>query len=479
MRHLVWFRTDLRTTDHTALFRAAEQATRGVVGVYLISPGEWRAHDEAPVKIEFILRTLRVLSADLAKLNIPLVIATAASPADIPATLMSLASEHGCEALHFHHQYELNESRTGAAVTRAFEADGRAVFAYHDQVYAPPGDIRTGQGTWYTVFSPFKRALYAHLLKQGLPEPLGLPKAQPAMPCRASQIPERVEGFASTIDPSLWPAGEHAAKKQLAAFICERGSAYKDQRDFPARPGTSVLSPHLNIGTISCRQCLSAAVAANPVGGSRSPLDSGDPGIVHWISELGWREFYLHILKGFPRVCMHRAFQPATEQIRWSDNDDHFHAWCQGKTGVPIVDAGIRQMLTTGWMHNRVRMIVAMYLTKNLFIDWRRGETFFMRHLIDGFLASNNGGWQWSASTGTDAAPYFRIFNPVSQSQKFDPAGDYIRRFVPSLHNLDSDSIHEPWEIPSLLRGKLDYPEPLVDLSASREAAIEAFRSIK
>lgn len=478
MRPLVWFRTDLRATDHTALLHGCKAATRGVVAVYLISPGEWKSHDEAPVKIEFVLRTLAVLSAELKALNIPLLIERAETPAEIPATLLHVAVKHSCDTIHFHHQYELNESRTGAAVVAAFERAGRAARVHHDQVFAPPGEIRTGQDTWYTVFSPFKRALYAHLEKQGLPKPLGKPSRQAELVCEPSAVPASVDGFTSTIDPSLWSGGEHVAQKQLASFIRERGSAYKEQRDFPGMTGTSVLSPHLNIGTLSCRQCLHAAVEANQVGKGRSPLDSGDAGLVHWISELVWREFYIHILRGFPRVCMHRAFQPATERIRWSDNESHFAAWCQGRTGVPIVDAGIRQMLTTGWMHNRVRMIVAMYLTKNLFIDWRRGETFFMRHLVDGFLASNNGGWQWSASTGTDAAPYFRIFNPVSQSEKFDPRGDYIRRFVPELHDLELEVLHEPWTAP-LLRGRLDYPEPLVDLSTSREAAIEAFRRIK
>jgi deoxyribodipyrimidine photo-lyase len=176
---------------------------------------------------------------------------------------------------------------------------------------------------------------------------------------------------------------------------------------------------------------------------------------------------------------MNRAFQKPTEAIRWNENAAHFDAWTRGRTGVPIVDAAMRQLATTGFMHNRLRMVAAMYLTKNLFLDWRLGEAFFMRHLVDGFLASNNGGWQWSASTGTDAAPYFRIFNPVSQSRRFDEQGEFIRRYVPELRDLDAETIHEPWTLPGLLRQGLDYPSPLVDLSKSRADAIEAFRVVK
>ncbi len=234
-----------------------------------------------------------------------------------------------------------------------------------------------------------------------------------------------------------------------------------------------MLSPYLTAGVLSVRQCAAAAIEAND-----GQLDGGHEGIVQWIDELVWREFYKHILVGFPRVSMHRAFKLETERLVWTDNDSQFEAWCHGQTGVPIVDAAMRQLTTTGWMHNRLRMITAMYLSKNLFIDWRRGERFFMQHLIDGDLAANNGGWQWAASTGTDAAPYFRIFNPVSQSKRFDPEGAFIRQFVPELADLDDSEIHDPSCLPSLVRSRLDYPEPLVDLSVSRKKAIDAFKAL-
>jgi deoxyribodipyrimidine photo-lyase len=481
MRSLVWFRSDLRTRDNTALSAATREGGSGVVAVFVVSPGEWREHDVAAVKVDFTLRTLRELSVALASLNIPLVITRAATRGDVPAAVLAVARAHECAALFFNKEYEVNESKRDATTTGLFEKDGRRVVACTDQTLIEPGEVRTGEGRWYTVFSPFKRAAYAWIEKHGGVTERPAPKRQAMMVCEPDAVPERVEGFESTVPGEKWPAGEKHAMSRLRKFADEKIIRYKETRDIPSEPGTSTLSPYLAIGAISPRQCLLAALEANRefVKNGKNPLDSGNEGIVHWISEVLWREFYIHIVKGFPRVCMGRAFQPATEAIRWSENDEHFERWTQGRTGVPIVDAGMRQLLQVGWMHNRVRMVAAMYLTKNLFIDWRRGEKWFMRHLVDGHLPSNNGGWQWSASTGTDAAPYFRIFNPVSQSQRFDPEGTYIRRFVPELADVEGELVHEPWELPMLLKARLEYPEPLVDLSRSRTAAIEAFAALR
>lgn len=478
MRPLIWFRTDLRVTDNFALHHACA-AGKGVVALFVISPGEWRQHDWAGVKVEFVLRTLGELSRNLAKLNIPLLIAHAPTLKDVPGAVLDAAVANNCDAVFFNREYEVNEAARDERTIELFKGQGLGAFAYHDQVLCPPGELRSGAGGFYTVFTPFKKASYARMLERGTPEMVPAPKKLAAMVCAPSPVPTRVDGFDSHVSSERWPAGEHAAMARLGAFVDARVASYKAQRDLPAIDGTSQLSHHLNVGAISVRQCLHAALNANTSHAKDKPFDSGSDGIVHWISELLWREFYIHIMVGFPRVCKHRAFQPATEAIEWNDNEAHFQAWCEGRTGVPIVDAGMRQLLRDGWMHNRVRMITAMYLTKNLFIDWRRGETFFMRHLVDGFLASNNGGWQWSASTGTDAAPYFRVFNPVSQSQKCDPSGAYIRAFVPELRSLETDAIHEPWELVPMARQRIDYPEPIVDLSKSRARAIEAFRALK
>lgn len=473
MRTLVWFRADLRVRDNSALWNAARRGE--VVGVFVICAEQWKSHDWAGVKVDFMLRTLGVLQADLAKLNIPLRIADTPDFSGVARVLLGEARACGCTGVMFNKEYEVNELARDEAVTRAFEGAGLSAVGWTDQVLVEPGEVRTGEGRHYTVFSPFKRALYKVLEARGIEE-FGTPRAQGATGVTSTTVPRGVKGFESSVAAAAWEAGEHVARRRLESFVRERINAYKETRDLPAVDGTSVLSPYLCVGAISPRACVRAALAAN--GGT---YDGGNAGADQWISEVAWREFYKHILVGFPRVCKHRAFKPETERIRWSENEEHFRAWCEGRTGVPIVDAAMRSLVATGWMHNRLRMVTAMYLTKDLFIDWRRGEQFFMRHLVDGDLGPNNGGWQWSASTGTDAAPYFRIFNPVSQSRKFDSEGAFIRRWVPELADLEGGedgTIHDPSVLPAMARLRVEYPKPLVDRTKVLERVKRAFGAV-
>jgi len=263
----------------------------------------------------------------------------------------------------------------------------------------------------------------------------------------------------------LWPAGEIEALRRLESFCDSALENYQKQRDLPSVAGTSSLSPYLAVGAISPQQCLVQALMTAP-----------GEGVDTWISELIWRDFYQHIVWHFPSVCRHKPFKTGTDAIPWRRDEKDFLAWCQGKTGVPLVDAGMRQLQQLGWMHNRVRMVVAMFLSKNLLIDWRWGERFFMEHLIDGDFPANNGGWQWSASTGTDAVPYFRIFNPFSQGQRFDPEGHYIKHYIPELSALRGKDIHEP---KLLKKCKPEaYPDVMLNLNDSRERALAAFKSL-
>lgn len=473
MRTLVWFRSDLRVDDNAALTAAARSTRGGVVGLYVVSPGDWRRHDTAAVRVEFVLRTLRTLSADLAALNIPLLIENADNAASVPALVRDVAKRHNCDAVHCNIEYELNESRRDERASDLLREIGAAFVAHHDQCVIEPGAVRTKQGGPYTVFTPFKKAWIETLGARGGVRVLPVSKKQRAMVDAPTPIPDRVEGFTSDVPAHLWPAGEHEARRRLRAFINDRIGDYKADRDFPAIDGTSTLSPYLAVGAVSARQCLRAALEAN-----NGRIESGRAGAACWISELVWREFYRHILVAFPRVCMRRAFKPETDLLPWRHDESDFTRWRDGRTGVPIVDAAMRQLRATGWMHNRLRMVAAMCLTKDLFIDWRWGERWFMRNLIDGDLASNNGGWQWSASTGTDAAPYFRIFNPVSQSRRYDPEGEFIRAYCPELRALDYDAIHDPSTLPGLLRARLDYPEPMVDRAAARVRVLGAFKAL-
>ena len=475
MRVLVWFRTDLRVVDNPALHHACGSADRGVVALFVITAKQWRGHDWGANKVDFILRNLDSLSKSLKKLNIPLLVRSAGTFTQVPSTLRRVAKDCQCDTLCFNAEYEVNERRRDEAVRRAFEQRGLKVHMLHDQTVIRPDVIRTKEDRFYTVFTPFKRAWLGHLAELGRPAPLGRPKRQAELVAAPDIVPERWAGFASgEAIRKLWPAGEKTAHRRLAAFIEHHIADYKRKRDEAAIKGTSRLSPYLAAGVISARQCLDAALQAN-----NGRLETGRAGPLTWISELIWREFYRHILVGFPRVSMNRAFRLETERLAWRDDAEGFEAWCEGRTGFPIIDAAMRQLNETGWMHNRLRMIVAMFLTKDLFIDWRRGERYFMQHLIDGDLASNNGGWQWAASTGTDAAPYFRIFNPFSQSRKFDAAGDFIRRYVPELRDAEGDAVHEPARLPEMLRSMLDYPEPIVDHAEARQRTIAAFRALK
>lgn len=476
MRSLVWLRTDLRLADNPALYHACRASSRGVVAVFVFCHRQWQSHDMAPIKAMFILRNLQTLSEALAMKKIAMKIIETPTFASVPTLLKQLAIEHMCDALYFNREYEVNERARDDAVTNAFESAGLSVHSFTDQCVFAPGEIMTGKDAPYTVFTPFKKSWCGALDgDRDRIEPLPAPRKQAEMVSTTDDIPASIRGFSIT-DPreDLWPVGEMNAMKRLDTFIERRLCAYKDARDTPSINGTSTISPYLVSGVVSLRMCVHAAMQAN-----NGKIDTGNAGATTWISELVWREFYKHILFHFPRVCKHRAFKIETERVQWNASDEYFAAWCEGRTGFPIVDAAMRQLVQTGWMHNRLRMIVAMFLSKNLFLDWRLGERFFMHHLIDGDLAPNNGGWQWSASTGTDAAPYFRIFNTVTQSKKFDPDGSFIRKFVPELDDVDDDAIHDPSALPELARANLDYPQPLVDLKQTRERAIEAFRALK
>ncbi len=469
-RSLVWFRSDLRTVDNASLAAAAaERCAGGVVGLYVISPGDWKRHEVSPNRVAYILGSLAELSGHLAKLNIPLLIRTAATPAKVAGVVAQVAKEVEAENVHAGIEYEINEAARDAATATALGKQGGKLQLHHDQVILTPGTVLTGSDKPYTVFTPFKNNWFKVLAASGGVRTLPAVKAQPQTGLVSDAVPEKVAGFEPLCDGSFFAPGQTAAHKRLTEFVQSRLSGYKANRDTPSVPGTSRLSAALASGVISPRVCLQMAAEAN--GGK---LDGGDLGAQTWISELVWREFYKHVLEAFPRVCMNRAFKPGWDRVKWIDNAEWLEAWKRGRTGYPIVDAAQRQLLATGWMHNRLRMITAMFFTKDLLADWRLGESHFMRHLVDGDLSANNGGWQWSAGVGTDAAPYFRIFNPTTQSEKFDPQGTFIRKYVPELAELDAKTIHDP---PPLVRMRLNYPMPIVDHGEARERTLKAYKA--
>lgn len=466
MTQLVWFRNDLRLADNPALTAACKSGER-VRACYILTPGQWQQHDWSPARIRFVIEHANALAESLSRLGIHLTFLYADRFEDSLDLLLSHCREHGVTRIHFNEEYGINERRRDKALKQLTADLPVELCKFRDQTVAPVGEIRTGQGDPYSVFTPFSRRWRSWIEENS-------PGLHPIPPAQGSAIePDRIDKLPAPFHKAQTPlvkTGESAAHDQLERFLQERAGAYKDKRDFPAIDGTSQLSPYLANGVLSGRQCLLAARQAQGLGGNQE-------GLITWTNEIAWRDFYIHILYHYPRVSMHRAFKPETEALEWNPPGEHFEAWKEGRTGIPIVDAAMRQLNQTGWMHNRLRMITAMFLTKNLFIDWRLGEAYFMSRLVDGFLASNNGGWQWSASTGTDAAPYFRVFNPVTQSERFDPDGDFIRHWVPELAKLDGKRIHDPGAKGGVI--PKGYPRPIVDLKESRKEAIAKFQALK
>jgi deoxyribodipyrimidine photo-lyase len=461
--HLVWFREDLRTIDHTAL-AAACLSEHPVTAVYQRTPETWASFDIGTNRLAYTEHLLSSLHHELNSLNIPLHVQTTTYDG-AAEMLVDLCKTLGITHLHFNRQYEILERRRDQRVRALLTDQSVTCFEYEDLCLLPPGSVLTAQGTPYTVFSPFKKRWLETYRLTGA-GPLAQPNPIPGI----ADLPAlRPIPYTPESDIHCWAITENDALARLEAF-CEKGLIqYDSQRNAPALPGTSQLSPYLARGLLSPRQCIAAAERALNRSIHEFPSES-----FGWINELIWRDFYKHLLVAFPRLSKNRAFRPETEKLAWRNDPKEIERFMSATTGIPIIDAGISELTSTGWMHNRVRMIVAQFLTKNLLVDWRIGEAFFMRYLLDSDLAANNGGWQWSASTGTDAAPYFRVFNPVSQSQAHDPDGIYLTRYLPVLSALPRKARHAPWMAPH----GLDYPAPMVDLKATRQRAIDAFKGL-
>ncbi len=471
MKNLVWFRRDLRLKDNTALANACKDADDGVVAVFYLTPEQWAEHDDAHLKVDFWLRNLAELTKSLSEINIPLLIEKCNRFSDIPSAIVELAQKHDCGDIFFNREYEVNELNRDKAVVRAAKEAGVDVHHFHDRVIVPPREIKTKDERFYSVFTPYRKQW--DKIATDFVATQNKPRQQKPIDINASAVPERINGFHfADLPKDLWPAGEDEAERRLTNFL-RKIDDYDEARDVPSTEGTSQLSPYLAAGIVSPRQCLARAITAN--GGAIG----GESGATTWISELTWRDFYTHVMVGFPRVSMDRPFKEKTEKLKWRSSKKDLEAWKTGQTGYPIVDAGMRQLNETGWMHNRLRMVTAMFLTKNLLIDWREGEKYFMEKLIDGDLAANNGGWQWSASTGTDSVPYFRIFSPFSQSKRFDPDALFIKQMCPELADVPAKAIHDLNKFAKALKETgADYPAYIVDYKESRERALAAFKAL-
>lgn len=459
---LVWLRNDLRLDDNPALY-AACQHSQPVRVVYIATPKQWQQHAEAPAKLGFRSAALTDLNVRLAALGIEFELLETDYFADIAELLANYCQQHSITDVYFNREIPLHEqARDNQVCQRLSEINVNCHDSDTDLLVSTP--INNQQGKPYKVFTPWYKAWLKQLAQQDN-EPLPAPQAiGPAID--SSQFKSVKLPGSDDFRDDLWPASEQAALQRLAQFCQRRMGCYEEHRDFPAINGTSTLSPYLASGLVSLRRCLMAI--------QQTAFDEGREWRENvWLRELGWREFYRYLMLSFPHISQGKPFKTTPEQWPWQHNPELLKAWQTGHTGFPIIDAAMRQLISTGWMHNRLRMLVASFLCKLMLIDWREGEQFFMQHLIDGDFASNNGGWQWSASTGCDASPWFRIFNPTAQSQKFDAEGKFIAKFLPELASLDHKQIHNPNQE---TRKKLGYVEPVIDYKAMRERAINALK---
>jgi deoxyribodipyrimidine photo-lyase len=463
---LVWLRRDLRLHDHVPLSLAL--AAPHPVQPIFIFDSEILARFTHPRdrRVDFILRTLKHMHAALKKRGGGLLVLYG-KPIDI---VPKLAKSLQADAVYSAEDFEPATIARDKAVKAAL-VNTRFVQAVDHLIHAPYKVLK-GDGTPFKVFTPYYKQWQKHLSPADRGEATIQDKGRYADFTTSINAAKQaglqvvdldkdaaVPGY-ETANDALWTV--HDAQLRLQTFIAERLKAYTTQRDFMATLGTSQLSPYLRFGLVSVRECLREAEAAG----------IGEK----WMSELAWREFYAMILYHWPNVVT-EEFQPQYRTIEWNQESAAWQAFMEGKTGYPSIDAAVRELLQIGWMHNRSRMIVASFLTKDLLIDWRLGEAFFAQHLMDYELASNNGGWQWAASTGTDAAPYSRVFNPVLQSKKFDASGEYIRHYVPELATLSAKEIHAPWEL-GMMAPK-NYPAPIVNHAEAKANVLAVFKATK
>ncbi|KAF2755148.1 photolyase [Pseudovirgaria hyperparasitica] len=484
-----WYKRDLRTKDNKGLSLAAAKAREAkvpLICMFVVSPQDYEAHFTGSARVDFELRTLKVLQKDLAELDVPLYVETVEKRKDAPKRILELADEWGAKHLFCNIEYEVDELRRETMLIRRGLEKGIAVCPVHDDVIVAPGSLQTGTGKQYAVYTPWYRSWVAHIhahpeLLDEHPRPSSNPPSARKKFPKLFDVPIPDAPANKRLEPNdqkrfehLWPAGEHEALDRLQRFLAEKIRNYKDARNIPSANGTAVVSVHHSVGTLAARTSVRAARDAN----SSKKLDGGSEGAKTWISEVAWRDFYKHVLAHWPYICMFKPFKYEYTNVEWEYNDKHFKAWTEGKTGYPLVDAAMRQMKTTGYMHNRCRMVVASFLAKDLLLDWRLGEKHFMLGLVDADFASNNGGWGFSASTGVDPQPYFRIFNPITQSEKFDPEGDYIRKWVEELKHVKGKAIHDPYG-----RGAADtarkggYPKMIVDHATCRKRALDRYKA--
>jgi deoxyribodipyrimidine photo-lyase len=472
---IVWFRHDLRLDDNPALAAAARRGA--VVPLFIWAPEEERPWEPGAASRWWLHQSLERFSAAVEKAGGTLIFRRGPTL----ETLRAVARESGATHVVWNRRYEPAVISRDTGIKKALAADGLEVESFNGGLLYEPMHVATKEGRPYQVFTPFWRAL---LSRDEPAEPVKAPKTLRGVSKKISGLALDALGLLPRIDwaatmRTSWTPGEAGARRRLDAFVQRPLTTYGSERDRPDHEGTSGLSPHLHFGEISPRRVWHAVREA--AGGKPAAKIAGSPEV--YLRELGWREFASHLLYHFPHTT-DAPLRSDYARFPWVKDPVGLRAWHRGRTGFPIVDAGMRQLWATGWMHNRVRMIVASFLVKDLRVSWLEGARWFWDTLVDADLAANTLGWQWAAGCGADAAPYFRVFNPTSQGTKFDPDGDYVRAWVPELKDLPADDIHEPAAadratlVKAGVRLGHDYPEPLVDHAEARKRALEALKTV-
>ena len=472
---IVWIRKDLRLFDNPALFHAVEKKTPLIL-LFIWSPQEEGIWTMGEAQQWWLHHSLQAFSSSLEPYSQSLVI----RHGPCTSTLLDVARETGSKAVYWNKVYEPNEANRDQNIATALQKNGINALQWESQLLHDPTLVSTGKGTPYKVFTPFWRTIQKTIL---VPNPLEIPAFT-----RGSMMPLAIDSLhvdalhlLPTLNwadefPKAWQPGENTARNRLHKFLNKSIIDYNLSRDFPNTDGTSRLSPHLHFGEISSRTIW------HEITKGESPLDLNE-GKIPFLRQLIWREFAYHLIHHFPYTS-EKNLRDTFDKFPWSTNAEHLLAWQKGQTGYPIVDAGMRQLWQTGWMHNRVRMVVASFLTKHLLMHWLEGARWFWDTLVDANLPNNTMGWQWAAGSGADAQPFFRIFNPMNQGKKFDPKGEYVRTWLPELQQVPTKLIHEPWLMNQTQQRKSNvilgkhYPKPVVDHKEAREFALHAYKNI-
>lgn len=475
--NLFWFRNDLRLDDNPGLEAAIANALQNNVPVralFVSTPQQWEKHDRAPIQNDFAERHVQLLADKLSASGIEFEILECDDFAQQADLIADYCLNNKVSLVYANDELEINEVQRDKAVDAKLNALEIPFKRFESDVVAAKGNVKNKQGEMYRVFTPFKREWLSVVINQGFV----IAQSKQAIEkyknesehTKEIESPVKVKFNAAKVDSSQWPLVTEL-RTELVPDFYQKIARYEEDRDFPSINGTSKLSPYLAIGAVSPKRLVYQLMHNVP-----NILDNQNVAEFAWLNQIIWRDFYRHLLFHYPELCKHKNFNSKYDALNWPNNPFLYKAWTEGKTGYPIVDAAMRQLVQTGWMHNRLRMIVASFLTKHLLIDWRIGEAFFAKHLIDYDLANNNGGWQWAAGTGCDAQPYFRIFNPITQSQKFDPEGKFIRKFLPELNSFSNKDIHFPHKVIKSEKLNVYWPA-IVDHKTARENALDFYKS--